>query len=660
MDTSADSHLLARAAIRFVRDARAPRGIRFCRVCQFPLNVTTVDPWPLDRIRIENFTTLSDMRATSAEGCSICFRLLEFFYGQIPVETPPLNMEDLGLGWIKYPGTSTIEVGFCNGGLSFEALYDRSSTFELIVAKEGSNVNGHDLDGQVSGSLIPPADMGSDATMSALAAWVEECCHSHSKCPNPLPQLPKRVLLINNRTWPPTVRLHESLGKQARYTCLSYCWGQFRPACLTFRSTLEANRQSIAWQSLPKLFQDAVIATSKLGLFYLWIDSMCIIQDDIQDWRAESAKMAAIYENAFITICAAAARSSNEGLFTQPPQHFKPSSLAADTDGTTVFVRRKHRHPYWHRMDSAFPLLSRAWAYQESLLSRRLIYFTNTEIVWECRGMRRFQCGLPETDDHVMISQTGRQMGWENVFDIWENIVRDYSRLSLTFQNDKLPALSGIATKVARHHRERLGRYVAGCWIGTLFEDLCWYHDSSDRVPRPSAWRAPTWSWISVDTPVQRVGAESLYNYVLSKAAVVDVECSLAGPDEFGELLSARLQLDARMFEGTLVYKVDPEGDTKNPCRIYTAHLRNPALKFVVHPDYDIPTPGPNHLPSGSSVYLMELVWRGLAYPGFWLVLKCVDQDRQIYERVGASRYTDNLGFTHNYPLEPKKTITIV
>jgi len=221
--------------------------------------------------------------------------------------------------------------------------------------------------------------MGSDATIATLTAWAEECSRSHSKCPSSPSLLPKRVLLIDNRTSPPTVRLHEPSNEKSRYICLSYCWGQVRPACLTYTSTLEANRLSIPWHTLPKMFQDAVMVITRLGLYHLWIDSMCIIQDDTQDWRAESAKMGSIYGNAFLTLCAASAHDSNEGLFVQRPRHSEPRPIAVRTDGSPVFIRRRHSHPYWNsdlsdQTQSEFPLLSRAWAYQESLLSSRVVY----------------------------------------------------------------------------------------------------------------------------------------------------------------------------------------------------------------------------------------------------------------------------------------------
>jgi len=241
----------------------------------------------------------------------------------------------------------------------------------------------------------------------------------------------------------------------------------------------------------------------------------------------------------------------------------------------------------------------------------------------------------------------------------WENIATEYSKLSLTFPKDKLPALSGVAAKIAQHQRDRLGRYVAGCWEGTLAADLGWSLGFFDGVARPSAWRAPTWSWLSVDAPIWQLHPAYLkLGFGSITATIVDVDCALVGQDEFGELLSVRIRVAAWLEEAILFYESTVRRPEKPKWFYYVQTGHSTERELSVHPDYDIHTPGRHHLPSGSRVYLMELVRGSRVDEGFSLLLRCIHQDKQIYERVGAVEYTtrEQPGLSEN----GKTTITLV
>ncbi|KAH9207793.1 heterokaryon incompatibility, partial [Leptodontidium sp. 2 PMI_412] len=157
------------------------------------------------------------------------------------------------------------------------------------------------------------------------------------------------------------------------YVALSHCWGGSILPRAT-KATIQLLKSTIDWGSLTKTFQDAITLTRKLGFHYIWIDSLCIIQDDENDWRVESLKMADIYENAELVVSATGAKDGSEGLFRER----KPVQILAsdDTQDSSTFN----------------PLLTRAWAFQEKLLATRIVHFADHELVWECKETQRCEC----------------------------------------------------------------------------------------------------------------------------------------------------------------------------------------------------------------------------------------------------------------------------
>lgn len=102
-------------------------------------------------------------------------------------------------------------------------------------------------------------------------------------------------------------------GNCSDYVALSHCQGH-HPFVATTKSTLRARKAGVAWTQLSKTFQDAIILTRDLGVDFVWIDSLCIIQDDAEDWAREASQMASIYRNGYITIAATWAASGQEGF----------------------------------------------------------------------------------------------------------------------------------------------------------------------------------------------------------------------------------------------------------------------------------------------------------------------------------------------------------
>jgi hypothetical protein len=233
--------------------------------------------------------------------------------------------------------------------------------------------------------------------------WVRslfgECSAQHrSCCEKETARLPKRILeLKKSGAEDPVVRLVEPDDIRATYVALSHCWGNER-ACITSTANIEERKVGIPWQGLSKTFRDAIVFAMKLDFHYLWIDSLCIIQDDPADWDIESSKMSDIYQNASLTLAATVSSSDSEGCYPDEilPSHIVIRPEARDSDRPAIAIRKALHH--WNQMPASqvalkFPLLSRAWVFQERLLSRRILHFCDSELIWECRQLSECECG---------------------------------------------------------------------------------------------------------------------------------------------------------------------------------------------------------------------------------------------------------------------------
>lgn len=369
-------------------------------------------------------------------------------------------------------------------------------------------------------------------SMQKAQQWLEECLLHRDRCSRLEHSiLPDRVLDIGSDSSSDTVFLLESGDIKYRYACLSYCWGgaQF---ILTKKSNLSSHKTGIPLQSLPQTFQDAIWVSRTLNIRYIWIDALCIIQDDQNDWKTQSQKMAAIFSHSYLTISALASKDPHSGLFTE----------ALPTDLGALSVRCYTHLP----TDSAnstldLPLLTRGWAFQEALLSPRILYFGPSELIWECAEVRSCQCGrathfLGEikksffydafiAKNPALLPQLPRQ---------WRRLLVQYSPLLLTKPSDKLVAIAGIA-KLMRNCRG--SDYLAGHWRDSFILDMLWKSDRPSSSSSQLTARAPSWSWASVDGLITY--DESLYMEVLFE------------PILYCKLLSAEVDINANGVTGS-------------------------------------------------------------------------------------------------------------
>jgi hypothetical protein len=405
-----------------------------------------------------------------------------------------------------------------------------------------------------------PCDTSSPETLASVKTWLQKCDSEHDCMHNRSSRLPRRLLDLRHNT----IKLFEPSPSTppARYACLSHRWGTL-PASMvcTTRATFAAFQQHIPLASLPRNFQDAVSFTRRLGLTYLWIDSLCIIQDDVdkRDWREQAGDMANIYRNAYVVLAATASESPDGGCYVVGDEHRvgRPVALLKDADGgeRELFARRKFGHKL-----AKLPLLQRGWVYQERMLAARMLHFVGEEVVWECGRVLECECGAEDYetgfergsvfDEEDESSNVGPASRHPRHSRPWIKVVSDYTALKLSKESDRLPALSGIAHVFAARWQDE---YAAGLWKKTLVPGLLWYYrtQSNTSTNDTQEWRAPSWSWASAN------GKSDLRFLPVSDqelATVEEVICQPSGADPCGELTSAHLTLSAKTMSANLEY----------------------------------------------------------------------------------------------------------
>lgn len=344
--------------------------------------------------------------------------------------------------------------------------------------------------------------------------------------------MPTRLVSVSNNC----VRLILSgdLPVIHRYSTLSYCWGKEKFLCLT-RENYDAWLKDIPYDGLPRLFREAISITRELGLSFIWIDALCILQDkgDHSDWLRESVRMKSVYGGSYVNIAMSSAIDVHSSCWSRPAD-FSTGFIKRVTTNEFGRVQSFHTSKVYEDATTETHLSTRAWTLQERLLAHRTIYVGDTGMFWECRTMAASESlpgGFPEMYGQNLTRPDGEP------FD-WTAIVKQFSKANLTDGTDKLPALSGIA----KHQYEGTGEdYLAGMWKQDLVRQLGW---STARGERRPEWRAPTWSWASIDTET------TLRSYLVGEQHAADVYVQvlhawteLEGPDPFGPVCGGELRL---------------------------------------------------------------------------------------------------------------------
>lgn len=430
---------------------------------------------------------LQHIREAAHSGCHLCTLILTCLTSmryrtsigvdpkpeglrEIRDETPiQVHVEVMSLAW--YPSPAWLTVGIEDHN-SLKGWLDLSTP---IVGSLPTN------EGPLSSASLP-----SDIAYR----WLRDCLHSHKRCEQGVPRLPKRIIDVSGST----LFLKEDM-EGAPYAALSYKIGT-ATLFTTTAATLEDRKAGFSIKKLVQTVQDAVWWTRKLALPYLWIDSLCILQDNLTDWEVELSTMADIYENATVVIAAAAAESANEGCL---PSRNKLAKVACEPTPGILILPDFERDRWIH---SKGALDTRAWTFQEVQLGTRVLRVGSEEIAWQCRTCKRREIVPTKEREHDVQStfftlgsralDTRKTLG-SDLFRVWYVLARDFNSRDISFTADRLPAFSGMAKLF---QTQLQATYLCGLWKEDLNHGLLW---RSTHTGHFTTYRAPSWSWVAVE-----------------------------------------------------------------------------------------------------------------------------------------------------------------
>lgn len=296
---------------------------------------------------------------------------------------------------------------------------------------------------------------------------------------------------------------------------LSHRWGRW--SCTILKSDTEQQLQTaIDINNLPQTFQDAITVALHLGIYYIWIDALCIKQDkdDRSDWENESLNMDKIYSCAFLNVSATMSIDGSESLLRDQPENpYYPSEIELEANRTLQKFFVVDGATWFDDIDDG-PLNKRGWVFQERFMARRILHFGQHQLGWECRelaALEIFPNGLPRASAMSLIAKPKLEARLDMLTrnpeeadgieftELWQLLVQQYSRCVLTEPEDKLIAFSGIAKRLMRIRDDV---YTFGMWKKNMVYDLGWWRPTEVREAFPidkTSLRAPSWSWASVD-----------------------------------------------------------------------------------------------------------------------------------------------------------------
>ena len=430
-------------------------------------------------------------------------------------------------------------------------------------------------------------DFKSEQCLGLVKTWLRQCKaeHSHATCRSrEVPLLPTRVLDISA---PNPMLILAATNDRGLFAALSHCWGNPKSSSLEPPTLLRSNLDTfvstgVPVSSLPLSFSDAIDVCRYLGYRYLWIDSLCIIQDDNKDWERESGLMAVVYGNADLVIGASSAAHGSQGFLGSRQGFIDGLVSLSEANGsrTTPWqacYRTSFPHSPFKESREAFrpanegPLESRAWAYQERLLARRFISFGSHELCWECPSLLECECytvhdcqdareGMVPTRTvllpprkYNLQRKLEQDINIDNLLGTWrKNVVERYTKRQLTNATDRLVALSAIAYQFSKRIWHP---YLAGIWLSDVDKrGLLWgcVEPSNGTIPG-----APSWSWASVHGPVIYSTVKSVNHSTRDTRnycpVLVGLDQLTSSRNNFSHPYSSYLQFQGKIMSGVSV-----------------------------------------------------------------------------------------------------------
>ncbi|KAJ3549669.1 hypothetical protein NM208_g386 [Fusarium decemcellulare] len=381
--------------------------------------------------------------------------------------------------------------------------------------------------------------------------------------------------LVHTATWS---AIHPSMVK---YCALSYCWGGPEDAQSQLKTTAESIREfseRIPKHKLTAVMRDSIRVCRALGIRYLWIDALCIIQNDAEDWNKESGRMNQVYGNAYLTICAASSHSTHQSFLERHPfsmgfdfrSRLKPNisgilTLSYRGSNGHRSQRRGSANWTWEILpepapDSDCVWSTRGWTFQEEKLSKRKLVFGYFTMRLEAMG-RCFLENQNVSDDHWELDFTSTLpdgIADRDAYDYWDRLVASYGMLQLTHESDRLPAFSGLAKEFALRTGDI---YLAGLWASNLSRSLLWFDKPYDKysslealtnsLSSPTTYIAPSWSGFNKQR-YREFGVPCLplsgQRHIVRSVSMLGAAIFPRSSSPFGSIRNGHLEVVSRML----------------------------------------------------------------------------------------------------------------
>ncbi|KAK4072777.1 uncharacterized protein Triagg1_5822 [Trichoderma aggressivum f. europaeum] len=364
---------------------------------------------------------------------------------------------------------------------------------------------------------------------------------------------------------------HADMAEEPQpYLALSYCWGGKAPSLTTTRSNYSHLKTSISYDAMSKTYQDTVRIARALGVKYIWIDALCIVQDDVGDWEKESQVMAEIFRNSLVTLIPLRTTSSDDGFLERNPS-IKIPYHSAEWNLSGSFFLRHMPFPYQNaeyalRSDLNYlsaPLSleingsawrTRGWTFQEDMFAMRKLYIGHLMMHWDSLK----PVDIIRTEDRIVDNELDRMdkaessiihssTPWRGDRDYqgWYEPMLEYSNKKFTYETDRLAAVSSYAKLIANKSGDV---YLAGLWKENLQRGLLWKIHRRSRwtfrrlkwfLKHPPQYIAPSWSWA-------RARSRLLWdntNYMNLECSILEAKTKPHGGDIYGRVSRGRLLL---------------------------------------------------------------------------------------------------------------------
>ncbi|KAJ5623219.1 HET domain protein [Penicillium lividum] len=421
------------------------------------------------------------------------------------------------------------------------------------------------------------------------------------------------------------------------------------------KDNMKQLKESIDYETLPKTIQDVIRVAQGLGVRYVWVDALCIVQDDEEVKKQQIDQMKNIYGNSYLAVQAANVNTVMES-FLKPRDLPKPFKLRYD-ECSHIYLRGY--------TPDRFPkglARKRAWVFQESVLPDRLLSYGDDQIIFQCREEAQWEDGFRSNRQDSNSPALLSPLDWRRDYSgsrldqptpppnrrldflaAWYTAVDQYTSRGLTYPGDRLPAISGAALRL---QEEIGGRYVAGIWESDLPWGLLWESKNTARYPRtkPAMWkmsrpvtsRAPSWSWVAVDGSTKHEFWKR-HNDTREQAPVASVSMQSFQVDTVGGIINnGMLEIAAPLFYTSVVLKTNPRYKPYRVSGVKPLLVWDALEKEEwVMPGTDRPTAIANFDIQDEQV-LHSGVWCLLICRTVALMLECVDEKKQVFRRLGT------------------------